>query len=182
MHKTAVASRPVARALPEAPRISTPRISAPPPATRSGALIGVYLAAVIVVAGTIAGSSYYFAPVAERVRSPLHPWLRPSGYIGQTAGIVAFLIFIFLWLYPLRKRYRWLAWTGVMSRWLDSHVALALVIPFITAIHAAWRFTGVIGLGFWSVMVVYASGIVGPAMTERLPERRCVSLRSTHPT
>lgn len=171
MDKTAVVPRPAARASSGASRASSPRVTAPLPATRSGALIGVYLAAVIVVAGTIAGSSYYFAEAAERVRSPLHPWLRPSGYIGQTAGIVAFLIFIFLWLYPLRKRYRWLAWTGVMSRWLDSHVALALVIPFITAIHAAWRFTGVIGLGFWSMMVVYASGIVGRYLYTHIPRR-----------
>jgi hypothetical protein len=86
MHKAAAPSRPVARALPEVPRISSPRISAPPPAPRSGALIGVYLAAVIVVAGTIAGSSYYFAPVAERVRSPLHPCSGPRGTSGRRRG------------------------------------------------------------------------------------------------
>lgn len=171
MPKIDVVSRPITRTLPATPRASGARIVPPPAAKRSGALIGVYLTAITLIAGTIAGSSYYFAPVAERVRSPLHPWLRPSGYIGQTAGIIAFLIFVFLWLYPLRKRFRWLAWTGVMSRWLDSHVALALVIPFITAIHAAWRFTGIIGLGFWSMMVVYASGIVGRYLYTHIPRR-----------
>ncbi len=171
MPKTDVVSRPMTRTLPATPRTSGVRVTTPPPAKRSGALVGVYLTAITLIAGTIAGSSYYFAPVAERVRSPLHPWLRPSGYIGQTAGIIAFLIFVFLWLYPLRKRYRWLAWTGVMSRWLDSHVALALVIPFITGIHAAWRFTGIIGLGFWSMMVVYASGIVGRYLYTHIPRR-----------
>ena len=171
MPKTDAVTRPITRTLPATPRTSGARVAPPPPAKRSGALVGVYLTAITLIAGTIAGGSYYFAPVAERVRSPLHPWLRPSGYIGQTAGIIAFLIFIFLWLYPLRKRYRWLAWTGVMSRWLDSHVALALVIPFITAIHAAWRFTGIIGLGFWSMMVVYASGIVGRYLYTHIPRR-----------
>src|ERR1019366_9915412 len=58
------------------------------------------------VAINIAGARYYLAPVAERVRDPLHPWLRPSGYVGQSAGILALVIFIFLWLYPLRKKWK----------------------------------------------------------------------------
>jgi hypothetical protein len=125
----------------------------------------------ILLGGTVAGSSYYFAPLGDRARSPLHPWLRPSGHVGQSAGVLAFLIFIFLWLYPLRKRVRWLAWTGAMSRWLDVHVAVALVLPVLTAVHASWRFGGVIGLGFWSMMVVCASGVVGRYLYVHIPRR-----------
>lgn len=141
------------------------------PARKGLSLAWVYLTITALLAGSIAGSSYYLAPLSDRVRSPLHPWLRPSGYIGQSAGILAFVIFIFLWLYPLRKKYRWLGWTGVMSKWLDSHVSVALVVPFITAIHATWRFGGVIGLGFWSMIVVCASGIVGRYLYVHIPRR-----------
>ena len=35
--------------------------------------------------------------------------------------------------------------------------------------HAAWRFGGIIGLGFWSMMVVWASGIVGRYLYARIP-------------
>ena len=86
------------------------------------------------------------------MRSPGHPWLRPSGYLGQTAGILALLIFLFLWLFPFRKKYRWLAWTGSMSRWMDAHVLVALALPLIAAIHASWRFDGLIGLGYLSML------------------------------
>jgi len=103
------------------------------------------------------------------VRDPLHPWLRPSGYVGQSAGVLALFIFIFLWLYPLRKKVRWLRWTGAMSKWLDVHVATALVLPMVAAVHASWRFDGVIGLGFWSMMVVCASGIVGRYLYVHIP-------------
>jgi hypothetical protein len=89
--------------------------------------------------------------------------------VGQSAGIAALLIFVFLWLYPFRKRYRWLAWTGVMSKWLDVHVSLALIIPFLLAVHAAWRFDGVIGLGYWSMIVVCLSGIVGRYLYVHIP-------------
>jgi hypothetical protein len=140
------------------------------PKGRAGdSLGGVFLVIALLLAGSALGGSYYFAPVAERVRHPLHQWLKPSGYVGQTAGILALLIFLFLWLYPLRKRVRWLSWTGIMSRWLNVHVKLALVLPFLAAIHAAWKFDGVIGLGYWSMIVVWLSGIVGRYLYVHIP-------------
>ena len=131
-------------------------------------------AAVWVIAGILAlinlvGAPYYLLSRASRVRSPLHPWLRPSGYIGQSAGLLALAIFIFLWLYPLRKKFRSLAWTGSIARWLDVHVLLALALPLLVAIHASWHFTGVIGLGFWAMMIVWASGVIGRYIYSRIP-------------
>jgi hypothetical protein len=120
----------------------------------------------------LVGWPYYMMPIAERVRSPLHPWLKPSGYIGQSAGILALVIFIFLWLYPIRKKFRWLAFTGTIARWLDVHVLAALGLPLLVAIHAAWRFAGLIGLGFWSMMVVWASGLAGRYIYARIPRSK----------
>jgi hypothetical protein len=132
-------------------------------------LVGVFVVVGLLLAASALGASYYLAPLAERARHPLHPWLRPSGYVGQSAGIITFLIFIFLWLYPLRKKFRWLAWTGAMSKWLDVHVSLALLVPILGAIHAAWKFDGVIGLGYWSMIVVCLSGIVGRYLYVHIP-------------
>jgi hypothetical protein len=137
---------------------------------RAGSELGWVFAVIgLMLLGSALASSYYLAPLSEKVRSPLHPWLRPSGYVGQTAGILAVLIFIFLWLYPLRKKFRWLEWTGVMSKWLDVHVSLALIIPFLGAIHAAWKFEGLIGLGYWSMIVVCLSGVVGRYLYVHIP-------------
>jgi hypothetical protein len=132
---------------------------------------------VVVVAGLLAtvlvyGSPYYRLAMAERVRHPLHAWLRPSGYVGQSAGIAALAIFLFLWLYPLRKRFRSLAWTGSLARWLDVHVSAALLLPLLVSIHAAWRFGGIIGLGFWAMMLVWTSGLVGRYLYARIPRSR----------
>lgn len=111
-------------------------------------------------------------PMAERVRSPLHEWLRPSGYIGQSAGVAALAIFVFLWLYPLRKKFRWLAFTGSVGRWLDVHITAALTLPLLLAIHAGWRFGGLIGLGFDAMMIVVASGVVGRYLYVRIPRSK----------
>lgn len=117
----------------------------------------------------LAGLPYYQLPTAERVRSPLHAWLKPTGYVGQSAGILSFLLFAFLWLYPLRKKFRWLAFTGAVSRWLDVHVAAGLSIPLLAAMHAAWHFTGLIGLGYGAMFIVCLSGIVGRYLYTRIP-------------
>ena len=118
------------------------------------------------------GASYYLSSRAERPRHPWHPFLKASGDVGQTAGILAFLIFVFLWLYPLRKKWRALAFTGTIGRWLDVHVTTALGLPLLLTIHAAWRADGVIGLGFMAMLVVCASGIVGRYLYVRIPRAR----------
>ena len=126
----------------------------------------------ILVGINAVGTSYYAAPMSVRVRHPMHDWLRPSGIIGQAAGILAFTIFVFLWLYPLRKRFKSLAWTGSVGRWLDVHVSAALMMPLLLAIHAAWRFEGVIGLGYTAILLVCASGVVGRYLYTRIPRAK----------
>ena len=121
---------------------------------------------------SLGGLPYYRLPAVQRVRDPLHAWLRPSGYVGQTAGILGVLIFLFLWLYPLRKKVKALAWTGSVGRWLDVHVASALCLPLLVAIHASWKFEGLIGLGYASMLVVCLSGIVGRYLYARIPRSR----------
>jgi dihydropyrimidine dehydrogenase (NAD+) subunit PreT len=126
----------------------------------------------LLVAICLVGWPYYALPMAQRVRSPLHPWLKASGYVGQSAGLLALVIFLFLWLYPLRKKYRSLAFTGTIARWLDVHVLAALALPLLVAIHAAWRFAGLIGLGFWCMMVVWLSGVAGRYIYARIPRSK----------
>ena len=161
--------------------------SAPPPTTAPRRVVraapsqpsglrplhGVTIVVATLLAGALViGQPYYALAVAERVRHPFHPWLRPSGYVGQSAGIAALAIFILLWLYPLRKKLRWLAFTGAVARWLDVHVAAALVLPLLVTIHAGWHFGGVIGLGFWAMMIVWSSGVIGRYIYARIPRGR----------
>jgi hypothetical protein len=127
---------------------------------------------VLLAALNLFGMPYYLEPRAEQVRDPLHAWLKPSGWLGQGAGVLALTIFLFLWLYPLRKKFRWLAFTGAIPKWLDVHVLAAISLPLLVATHAAWRFDGVIGLGFWAMMVVWASGLVGRYLYARIPRSR----------
>lgn len=120
----------------------------------------------------LVGLPYFLLPTVERVRSPLHPWFRPSGIIGQAAGIAAFVMFIFLWLYPLQKRFRVLAFMGSRAAWLDAHVVAGLCVPFLATLHAAWHFSGLIGLGYGAMMVAWLSGILGRYIYVRIPRSK----------
>lgn len=144
----------------------------PAPKNRAGRTILVLF--VMLLCGVcVAGAPYYRLATAARVRSPLHMWFKPAGYVGQSAGLLAFAIFLFLWLYPLRKKFpRGLGWTGSIARWLDVHVLAALSLPLLVAIHAAWRFDGLIGLGFWAMLVVWLSGVGGRYIYARIPRSR----------
>jgi hypothetical protein len=118
------------------------------------------------------GLPYYIQGLGARVRSPLHAWFRPSGTIGQSLGILAFAAFLFLWIYPIRKRVRALARLGALPGWLRVHTLVGFFLPWIVALHAAWRFTGLAGLAFWAMLVVWASGVVGRYLYRRIPRNQ----------
>jgi hypothetical protein len=163
-----------ARRLPTAPAAAArprarPAEASGRPRIRLGIVLGFFG---LLVAVNIAGVPYFLSPSVERVRSPLHPWFRPSGVVGQCAGIVAFALFMFLWLYPLRKKFRTLAFTGSVASWLNVHMIAGLSIPLLAALHAAWHFSGLIGLGYGAMMVAWLSGIIGRYIYTRIPRSK----------
>jgi hypothetical protein len=155
--------RPGPRAVPPASR---PRAE---DRTRTWTLVALTLPLLAINAW---GVTYYLSAPAARVRHPLHALLRPSGLVGQSAGIIAFAIFMFLWLYPARKKWKRLAFTGSVGKWLDVHITSALVLPLLLGVHAAWHSDGIIGLGMVAMLVVIASGVVGRYLYTRIPRAR----------
>lgn len=140
----------------------------------AGAISGAVLVPwIVLVAITVWGIDYYASPLGERMRHDLHAVLRPSGDVGQTAGVLTFAGFLFLWLYPLRKRLGGAArWAGGVARWLEVHIVVGLTLPLLGAVHAAWRFDGIIGLGYWAMLIVAASGVIGRYVYARIPRDR----------
>ena len=123
----------------------------------------------LVLVPNLIGLPYFLLPFAKRVRHPLHVWFKSSGYVGQAAGIATLLLFLFMYVYPMRKRFRFLASLGRQERWLAVHIAAGLVIPFIGAMHAGWRFKGLIGLGYIAMLMVSVSGVAGRYIYTRIP-------------
>jgi len=173
----------VARVIPQADSVGVPRAaatvtpipeSAPKPAPRS--VVGDFWPVVVLIAAPIAltfwGRDYYFADLAVRLRHPYHALLRPSGTIGLSLGIAGFALFAFMWMYVARKAVKWLAWTGAVGSWLRIHAIVGLVLPLLVAVHAGWRFDGLIGLGYFAMAIVSLSGIIGRYLYAHIPRQR----------
>jgi hypothetical protein len=131
-----------------------------------------YIVAIcFIVALLIYGMDYYRLSLAERPFSPQHKLLRPSGKIGLNLGILGVAMFFVIFLYPLRKRWRWLQQKGTSRHWLDFHIVLGLSAPFIIAMHSSFKFQGLAGMAFWIMVAVSTSGVVGRYLYSQIPRR-----------
>ena len=131
------------------------------------------MAYLLAIAGTLAllvyGFSYYWSSAEQRALSPRHAYLKPSGTIGLRLGMFGVLLFLFIYLYPIRKKWAWLGRQGNSKRWLDIHVLLGLVTPVFITFHSAFKFNGIAGVAYWIMIVVLLSGVVGRYIYAQIP-------------
>jgi len=125
------------------------------------------LAVVLIIAGY--GINYYTLSSVERPFSPKHDLLKPSGTIGVKLGMFGVLLFFLIYLYPVRKKWGWLARQGNSRHWLDFHVVLGTTAPIIIAFHAAFKFGNIAGMAFWSMLCVTISGFIGRYLYSQVP-------------
>jgi hypothetical protein len=133
--------------------------------------LGYVIAITLVIAVVYYGFDYYGLDALQRPYSPKHRMLRPSGYIGIKLGILGISMFAVIFLYPLRKRWRWLQSKGSSRHWLDFHVLLGLFAPLVIALHASFKFQGIAGMAFWLMLSVALSGIAGRYLYSQIPRR-----------
>lgn len=115
------------------------------------------------------GSNYYFAPLAKKVRHALHPVLRQSGTIGHLLGIIGSLFMLLLLLYSVRKRFRFARNWGDLNTWLRVHIFLGITGPVMVLMHTVFKFSGIVSLAFWSMVLVVLSGVIGKYIYELIP-------------
>jgi len=131
------------------------------------------LAYLLAAAGTMAmlvyGLSYYWSSAVQRALSPKHDYLKPSGAIGLRLGLFGVLLFLFIYVYPLRKKWAWLGRQGSSKRWLDFHVLLGLLAPVVVTFHSSFKFSGIAGVAYWIMLVVAVSGVVGRYIYAQIP-------------
>jgi len=132
---------------------------------------GYILAIALVAAVAVYGLDYYTLDAAHRPLSPKHAVLKPSGAIGLKLGIFGLLLFCAIFVYPLRKRWKWLSRQGSSQHWLDFHVLMGLTAPFVIAFHSSFKFHGFAGVAFWIMAAVALSGVIGRYVYGQIPRR-----------
>ncbi len=123
----------------------------------------------VITFALLKGVSYYRLPLSERSFNALHRDLRPSGQSGIRMGLYSIALFGVIYLYPLRKKWKWLSRVGRTKHWLDFHIVMGLCVPVIVAIHAAFKFGGIAGMAYWMMVAVVMSGIAGRYLYAQIP-------------
>lgn len=117
------------------------------------------------------GWSYYLTSVPDRHEHALHAVLSPTGFWGHGMGFIgAFLMTFGVVMYSLRKRWRLLANVGMIKHVLELHIFLCLLGPALIVYHTAFKFGGIVGVSFWCMVIVVASGIIGRYLYLQIPK------------
>ena len=123
-------------------------------------LLGLGVATVATLAWL--GGDYYALSEDARWDSPMHEVWRPAGDVGHGIGMVASLVMLSNFLYPMRKRLGFLKGAAPINRWLTFHVFVGLLSPAVIAFHAAFQSNNLIATStFFSLLVVVGTGLVG---------------------
>ncbi len=134
-------------------------------------LAGAFCATVGVgVLWYLGGWEYYGTPIGRRGYMTAHRLLRPSGSVGLILGVAGAVAMVFTLPYAVRKRWRPLSRFGPTSKWLEVHIFFGIVGPVLVTLHTALKFQGVISVGYWLMMTVWASGFVGRYLYVRIPK------------
>jgi hypothetical protein len=88
--------------------------------------------------------------------------LFPDHGLGYLLGIVGSLLLLSLLLYPLRKKFRALAFLGQVRNWFKTHMIIGIVAPITILYHSNFSVGSVNSTAaLLSMLLVAASGLVG---------------------
>jgi hypothetical protein len=130
------------------------------------AILGGIALAILILRGW----RYYLLAPPARIDDPQNRLLRPSGGWGHGVGIAATLVMLANFLYPMRKRARWMAQMGPVPLWLTFHVFVGIMSPVVILFHAAFRFNNLIAtLTYGSLVIVVTTGLIGRYIYAMVP-------------
>lgn len=116
------------------------------------------------------GQDFYLQPVSERPFHMSYELLKPSGVIGHGYGIIGTLLILSgITIYTLRKRWKALANIGRLKYWLEFHIFLCTLGTILVVYHTTFKFGGIISVGFWSLVLVWLSGLAGRFFYLQIP-------------
>jgi len=128
----------------------------------------IVLSSIIVL--TYIGFTYYNKPIEERFFDPNYALLKPSGLLGHGLGIIGSLLIVFgLFSYMIRKRFKIFARVGVLKYWLGFHIFLCTLGTILVVFHTTFKFGGLVSIGFWSMAIVWTSGVIGRYIYIQIP-------------
>lgn len=125
---------------------------------------------IAVVSVGLHGYSYYLTPSHERPYREDYDAMKASGHYSHGLGIIgASMIIIGVSTYSSRKRIRALWNLGKLSVWLEFHIFLCLLGPILVVYHTTFKAGGIAAISLWTMLSVWASGLVGRFLYSQIP-------------
>lgn len=122
------------------------------------------------VGASLHGLDFYLTSISDRAFRADYGEMKPSGIYSHGLGIIgACMISVGVATYSSRKRIRGLWNLGKLSSWLEFHIFLCLVGPFLVVYHTTFKAGGIAAICLWSMLSVAASGIVGRFLYVLIP-------------
>ena len=129
-----------------------------------------FIVLISIIILTYIGFTYYNKPIEERFFDPNYALLKPSGIIGHGLGIMGSLLIVFgLFSYMIRKRFKAFVRVGVLKYWLEFHIFLCTLGSVFVLYHTTFKFGGIVSIGFWSMAIVWSSGVIGRYIYIQIP-------------
>ncbi len=116
------------------------------------------------------GLDYYRTPLEKRFYHPMHGYFKASGIFGHGLGIIGTLLIsigVFGYLHA-KKTLRYEKYIR-LKYLLEIHIFLCTVGPIMILFHTTFKFGGIISIGFWSMVLVVLSGVIGRFIYIQIP-------------
>lgn len=118
------------------------------------------------------GYSFYQTPLDQRFYHPDYQNLRASGPFGHGLGIYGTLIIaigVFGYIYA-KKTLRFEKYVR-LKYLLEFHIFLCTLGPIMILFHTTFKFGGIVSIGFWSMVLVVLSGVIGRYIYIQIPRK-----------
>ncbi len=122
------------------------------------------------------GSDFYLLDIESRVDHVEFRSLSPGGLVGHGYGIAGTALFLTNLTYLLRRRFARVR-LGRMKLWLEIHAITGLLGGALILFHSAFQLrSGIASTGFWCVVVLMVTGIIGRFLKALVPHPNLTKL------
>jgi len=132
----------------------------------------------------VALRDYYSLPLVQRIDSPWHSRLRPSGSIGLPLGIAATALIAFNLSYLVRRGEIFGLRAGSLQRWMTSHIVTGILALLTALLHGAMAPRETVGgHAFAALVFLVVTGAIGRyfyAFVPRAANGRELALEEVH--
>ena len=126
------------------------------------ALVAAFVLTLAAVSWIAWHSDYYLLPNGLRPDSDEHEWLKPSGGVGLSFGIVSAALIVANLAYLLRRNPRFRVQWGSLKAWMTTHVATGILALLFALLHSAMAPRDTIGRqALASLALVVVTGTIG---------------------